>query len=583
MRLARRYICAAVVVTSLFWLTIDIIGIMVAKRSQTSKEQPVSITRRFRSSELVTIDYFKKYYKSVLNPEPGGAGMDGAAVANSAAEKVAEDKSLLDYGFNELSSSKISLERTVPDNRNDACSKVKYPKNLPTASVIVIFHNEAWSTLLRTVHTVLARSPPHMLHEIILVDDASVKNDIYSHLGKALDDYVKKLPKVRLIRSPIRVGLTQARLIGAGHSKGDVVVFLDSHCEATDGWLEPMLARLLENRKLAVVPDIEVIAWKDFEYSRDSGSYNRGIFSWELMFNWGPLPEREVKRRKADSDPIKSPTMAGGLFAMERKYFFESGAYDRQLTYWGGENVEMSFRLWMCGEGIEILPCSRVGHVFRERAPYKSPDGSTDHNSIRVAEVWMDEFKEIFYSFRANLRPEMGGNVEERRKLRDKLQCKSFKWYLENVIPELEMPDRYPLGRGDVRNLGTNSCLDTLAQNNQGGKPGLYPCHKMGTNQFFILTTKNEVWHDSLCLDLDSDSEKAKSKLWPCHKHGGNQKWIHTQKDGLIKHAYHERCLEGRGDQILIRSCNRDNRHQIWVFESYPADHIPANAKKTWL
>lgn len=37
--------------------------------------------------------------------------------------------------------------------------------------------------------------------------------------------------------------------------------------------------------------------------------------------------------------------MAGGLFAMDRMYFFESGAYDRQLTYWGGENVEMSFRV----------------------------------------------------------------------------------------------------------------------------------------------------------------------------------------------------------------------------------------------
>lgn len=82
-------------------------------------------------------------------------------------------------------------------------------------------------------------------------------------------------------------------------------MFLDSHCEASNGWLEPLLARLKENRKLAVVPDIEVIAWKDFTYSSERGSYNRGIFSWELMFNWGPLPEREQQRRKHESDPIK--------------------------------------------------------------------------------------------------------------------------------------------------------------------------------------------------------------------------------------------------------------------------------------
>ena len=113
------------------------------------------------------------------------------------------------------------------------------------------------------------------------------------------------LPKVKLIRSPKRIGLTQARLLGADNAKGDVLVFLDSHCEASNGWLEPMLARLKENRKLAVVPDIEVIAWKNFAYSHDRGSYNRGIFSWELMFNWGPLPPKEVKRRKSDAYPIK--------------------------------------------------------------------------------------------------------------------------------------------------------------------------------------------------------------------------------------------------------------------------------------
>lgn len=120
-----------------------------------------------------------------------------------------------------------------------------------------------------------------------------------------LEDYVKRLKKVKLIRSPKRVGLTQARLIGADNAVGDVLVFLDSHCEATYGWLEPLLARIKEAPNIAVVPDIEVIAWRNFQYSTDKGSDNRGIFSWELMFNWGPLPEREQQRRKSSIDPIR--------------------------------------------------------------------------------------------------------------------------------------------------------------------------------------------------------------------------------------------------------------------------------------
>lgn len=173
----------------------------------------------FNITKTYPVDQLNQYFepKQSIPAEPSsGYGENGTGFIPSQRMKPLINKILKEHNYNLLASDMISLHRTLPDIRPAKCRYLSYPDKLPTTSIIIIFHNESWTILLRTIWSIINRSPRELIEEIILVDDASTRD----FLKRPLDSFVRFLPvSVKIVRNKRREGLIRARLFGANVAK----------------------------------------------------------------------------------------------------------------------------------------------------------------------------------------------------------------------------------------------------------------------------------------------------------------------------------------------------------------------------
>lgn len=250
-------------------------------------------------------------------------------------------------------------------------------EKLPAISVIIAQHNEERSVLLRTLSSLRRRTPARLLREIIIVDDGSERQrENFTVVDEQL---------IIQLRLPRQLGLMQARLAGAKQARAEVLVFLDAHVEVTRGWLPPLLTPLLSgNGTTCTTPIVDTIDYETFAYKR--GKPSRGFFDWDFNYVQLPLLQSEQLALPA---PHANPIMNGGLFAIERAWFFKLGGYDEGLRIWGAEQFELSLKIWLCGGQLLEVPCSRVGHLYRNGS-FRADYARSESASKAVARVKID-------------------------------------------------------------------------------------------------------------------------------------------------------------------------------------------------
>lgn len=216
---------------------------------------------------------------------------------------------------------------------------------------------ELRSTLIRSITTVIKRTPPHLLKEIILIDDFSRESPFRPRIARlptarrlaaagvsrpTLSPYpllsnrpplcfrfhspgvspldcllttprnnpstppplaaepvgedIAAMDKIVLHRMSERVGLIRGRTKGADMARGDVILFLDSHIEVNQQWVEPLLQQISDHPTHVVTPVIDLINDDNLKYH--ASPLVRGGFSWDMQFRWKSLPGNTVPNHR---------------------------------------------------------------------------------------------------------------------------------------------------------------------------------------------------------------------------------------------------------------------------------------------
>lgn len=195
-------------------------------------------------------------------------------------------------------------------------------KSLKTSLVIVNKDERLLSDTLDALKSFVG----HSLHEIVVVDASNgALDDIrLSHEWARWIDYTQPLG--------VHITIAHQRNLGARLAEGDIIVFTDSGCLPEDGWLERLIAPIVDEG--------------EFVSCGPARSIGKSVYSG---IHW---------RGNADEDYV--PYAATINLAFRREAFEEVGGFDE--SFGSAEDIDFTWRLTDCGYRLRWVQDAVVRH-----------------------------------------------------------------------------------------------------------------------------------------------------------------------------------------------------------------------------
>lgn len=398
----------------------------------------------------------------------------------------------------------------------------------------------------KTVKSIFETTPSDVLKEIVVVDDGSQPPLSDTHLQPD----VRARYRVKVMRHEHTVGLIGAKKTGGDAASGDIVVFFDCHVAPQPGWHTDILSLISENYRRMVVPQIttlDVDTWT--QRGGGGGGLSKCYLTWDADFKW------------FDSDDRYIAVISGGLLGMSRRWWAETGGYDTEMLGWGGENLDQSLRVWLCGGEIVVAPNSQVAHMWRDGSKKTSARyqhvGDTIRNRARAVYGWYGEFGDKLQHYPSfAMRPKPGpdgvpwyGTLQTFEEVRNELQgCRPFAWFLRRFKKVYEDGGLLPSEVFMLREERSGLCLHYQAHagTSNNGREGanLVACNADNHRFFWHLGNLNSqtghccsglrAWNTDQCLTGGQSGGKAATSVCSISGSDTSQGWS-LREDGSLR------------------------------------------------
>lgn len=177
---------------------------------------------------------------------------------------------------------------------------------------------------------------PKKMYEIIVIDNNSISN---------VETIIKKFPAIYARES--KIGVSFARNRGIQMAKGEIVAFTDADCVVDSNWIAKIISAFD----------------KDSSIGQVGGRIRKSKPKTWVQKGAEDLAKQQLSLQHLTFSPM--PYVAGANSAIRKDVFMKNGLYDTTLGT--GEDVDMSWRIWLSGYKIITVKNAIVYHMPRDR------------------------------------------------------------------------------------------------------------------------------------------------------------------------------------------------------------------------